>query len=909
MENIRSLLLDAINPNKEVRTNAEAKIKAYQKQPGFIVQLPTFFSDCEYCIRKITSIIFKNAILQNWNDSDFAQQKVVILEYIIDIIRIADKNTLTDVKEVLEYILSNEEIENWKVMNDKANHYLNQRQDMKSLQSALFYYDIAIKDDKIKYKQENVDALMAPINNDLLEVLFFSLQCKNFAMTKMVIKIINNLLDTYCTETLINDLNSFLQIFKAVCEMLRIEENDLDSLVLKRFCVKFVNKIMAKAFRNSFSKEEIKKFILEQNHFQFVYGLILELIKKEISNEIEFKEAKDKLLKECSNFFSVLINEGKEHGKIIYNDIRFIIFNFIYPLHVFTEDDEENFEDNPKMYLRERYNYYASDARGYTAVLFTEIIRKIKKEKQLLNTIIQEFIEVLNQYQNQTTKINAYNKFGVIYLLASVSERINDCVPLIVSNYILPDLNSNYIFLRSQASYALQFFNSDKIQLDHMQYALNSVLNNMKNDNLILKADSTLSVTFFFQYEGIQEVFKQSIPYIIENLLELQKNNELEAINDMLESIINNYPEEIKHYAPNLVSCLCGLIQKDLLSFDEEKLVLISSYIRTINELILAQGMDPILIYKIYCICYEIMCSIFKEKITDLYPENIEIFSNFVFGIKQIDDSMWNLFIMSMSIEKEEKIANSEEFIYLIDNCISYGTINVIKYLKLILNHVEIMCNPDDGAFYDDEHISGCKIIESLILYLNKNIVEYIPFFITCATNYYDAFDRETNVMVYYLEIFLQCFILDFDFTLKKIVEENKLKSFFTDLYENRHKFTRVNDKKKILLFISCILVRNENFQSEVEINKINRIFIKTLETLPDAIEKKKKMLQDEYEEDENEYDGLEEDLNHECPLDDINVFEVLRNVFNRLGSFGMCMINAICDEEMGKVKQILSNN
>ncbi|KAM0676050.1 Nonsense-mediated mRNA decay protein 5 [Gurleya vavrai] len=734
-----------------------------------------------------------------------------------------------------------------------------------------------------------------------------SITNKNYETIGNAIKLFTKIFDTYSTKTILDDYNSFMQIYRSILDTLKNTENTKEFLQYKKSAIKFINKILTKTFRNSFSTEEIRNYVLEKNNFQYVYTILIECIRKELSNKTEFITEKDKILRECSNFLSILCNDGKEYGNIMYNDLKFIVFYFIYSLHIFSEDDEINFEDNCKMYLRERYNYYAMDARGYTAVLFTEIIRKIKKEKQIFNLVFNGFLEIINQFHSNPSKENAIKKFSAIYLLSSVSERITDNVKDFISLYILPDLNSNFLFLRSQASYALQFFNGEEIENNLMQFSLNAVLNNMKNENLVLKADSTLSITFFFQHEEIQENFKKSIPYIIQCLLDLQKDNELEAINDVLESVITNYPFEVQQFAPELATCLCNLILKDIQGFDEDKLLLFSGYIRTINELILAEGIPVHSIYKIYCICYEMMCSVFKEKIGDLYSEVIEIFSNFVFNIKQVDDTMWNLFTMAMSIEKDDKISYSDDFIYLIDNFISYGGEKRQLFIKIILNFIEIMCNPDDGNFYDDEHINGCKIIESLILYTGNMVSEYIPFFIDCCTNYYNAFDKDTFVMIYYLEVIMQCFCLDFEITLKKMKGDIKMLNFWIDLYENRHRFTRVNDKKKVLIFISALVTRNDNLGADYK--KIARLFLKTLETLPKAIERKEKMQHDDYEAENEEADEIEEDLDFESPLDEFDLNKCIENAFMHMGTFGTEMINCYSEKEKETLAKIFNKN
>lgn len=920
MIDLKQVFLDALSPNTQVRKEAEAALKSFVKRPGFIVDLINFFEDPDPRIQRISSIIFKNFTIAEWAEPEFQSQKEVIMSNIVNLIARANTAIKVDFVNLLVFILDNESIENWSLILKQSIDMLQEQTNASAVNTALTVISCVAKNDKVKYDCEKSEMVIGPIFPYLVGMLRQSSDHGAFETSKILMKMITNLQDPYFTPQYLSDVNLIAEIYKVAAEVINKDDPAQSDLFYnhKKWCVKFFTRILSKHIRNKGGKHLVKEYVLDQQNCIMIYNIIINAIKKEIRNGLEFTREQEGFLSACVAFLNMIVSEKGFNCDFVKADIAFIIFYFIYPFHIFSEEDEYRFESETSEYIKDKYNYYAVDIRGFVCLLFNEIMKRFKKDKPLRESIFIEFMRIMDEYAINPTIENAKRKYGALWLITSSPKFVMIDHDEFINKYIIPDLFSSVDFLCSQACFSLQNLQSKSISDKTINGVFEGVIKNMKSHKDIVRAEAIFAIQFLLDNPSITDRLKSAIPLIIQNILDIQSKTEVEAMNDLLKNITIEFPEEVSSYFPQLVNLFSTTIISNITDLNEDKITLFSSYIDTTVYLLDALDNKPELVYNLYCISADMMYVIFTNQAIDLYPSAIELFSEIVFSLRRIDDSMWNLFTAVMQLPDSHKYDSAIYLVSLIDNFISFGQGRVFEQINPILKFIEIMCKPEDSCFMDEEYQYGCQIIDSLILHHNQEVAEVIPFFVDCLLTFYDEIDRSSTYIVNHLDSLMNCFILNFMMTWSSLSSRNHIGLFFEDLFETRNKFIRVFDKKISILFASILLKSSSPILDVVEVSKFKAFFMRNLETLPDAISKRNLMIErnsnnveetgeEEVEEDDLFYD-LQEDIYFITPIDGVNVFVAIKNSFNELGSFGLKVLNIMNEQEKQLVTQSISN-
>ncbi|EJW01393.1 hypothetical protein EDEG_03978 [Edhazardia aedis USNM 41457] len=906
-EDIRTLLLTALNPNTAIRSKSEETLLSIRKQPLSVLCVPTLFADTDPRVRKLSVIYYKNCLKEEWSSDAYQPYKLNIIHTLMQIVMQADNSTIIEIRNILSFIIEQESLKDLEGLIKQASELLASK-DEQEYGAGLVVFSCLVKHTKIIYNSDSLSFIFdATTSVRMIDLMCNLLNEKSYFYAKMIVKILSVIVETY-VEKFLDDINYFKQIFHILCEVLKLNENDvvasmnipnnvnniinykyssdvvttpLDYIYsLKKWVVKFATNSYAQYIRKSLIQQEVTEFLGDEARTLSSYNIILENVKREIHKHmngpilcIENKYING-FMKMCVIFFDTFIN-SKEHASIILNDVNLFIFYLILPLQVFNDQDEDLFEEDPNKFIRERYSYYASDLRSWSALLFSAIFKKLKKQKEVINNIYSQLQIILNTYKENSSLMNARKKYAVLYLVASVSNRLKDSVPEFIKNHVIPDLNSQYIFLKSQACHVLQFFQGEHIDEECSKKALEGVLSNMRNENVVVRSDAAIAIPFFLDLPQLKEYLTCTMPFIFQTLLEMQKTNELEAINEVIESIIAYYPDSVKGHSLQLVQHLISLMAPNINNQEDERIGLHQGYLRTIHGLVMSieqsaleasldntsgsqensqnssfntrspsvevekvgfgmaisdisaenstnddeskqkvNKFNPALvnscremIYSIYCHCYDILTVIFRDHIEDLLSEALQLLGEFIYALKRVDQSMWAIFMPMMSVPKDSKAFYADEIYFCLDNFISFGqTEDVMKAHGIILTFAEMLCKPDDCVHDADSHIIGIRVILSLIYNLSEHVKHLVSVFIEYALYYYDAFNKDAEIVVYYLHVILNCFLINFQDTFNYLKQINKLDTVFDDLYEYRDKFARVVDKNLLILFTSFLI-------------------------------------------------------------------------------------------------------
>ncbi|KAG0442444.1 putative importin [Dictyocoela muelleri] len=918
--NLQQIFLDTIDVDAKKRISAEKQLEALRTEPKFILSLPqTYMASSNPIVAKVSSIYYKNSVISEYNKSLCGNKKQIIdsiMNYMLQ-----DHRNFNTHKEVLGHIFSVEHFNDIQGIIESMVVF-SESNDENAFRAAITAMKILIEKDKIKYRSgETLDAVFEKMGPIILKKFKIYFEHKKYEFVKMIMIVFTLAHEGFYIPKFITNIDVFSIIIEMTMNILRDLTDDIENWQARQYASSFICKATNRSIKSYYKNKMMAAHLLENSRFSEIY----EIMKLIFNSKKDTKET----IYNAVEFVLLLASEEK-YFHLILNDIFFLIFEVILPSHAFTNEEQIEFVEQPDAYLKSKYNYYANDIRCSAGALFAEIINRVTDKPNIFSEIYNSLFKIFIEHEQHLTATSAVQKYAALFLIVNITDSIiklkKDTLKVLITNVIYKDLDSPYPFLQSQCLYSLQFFEGKMFENEYTAIALDRVLSFLNGDSEVLKVDAVLTIPYFMNCQSVHQTIKQNIQIVIQTLILMSNKYGLESLTDTLELIISSYPNEISYFAPQLTETLSNTVITQLQNADD-RLATISGFLRTISDLVLSLPNQKQILYEMYLKSYPSICYIFKNQCADFYIEAIDLVSNFIYGFKQIDNTMWDLFQIILRIDKNEIINVSEEISCLIDNFVTFGSqLLTTNHLDKIYQIIEYLCIQEEDYLFDDDFICGCRIIETILLnmgYVAKD-PQRIEFFISMINSNYEHIDTEISTIVFGLEVIMNCIIINREESLKILMKLN-LMNAITDIYKFKSKFTRVHDKKILILYVCEMMkINKEQAQSLYKLNykQLNEVLVFAIKTLPSAIENREKLKRQENEEassiqndsiedydDYQETDDLEEDLSFETPLDNFNVYGYCKEMFTNIQneSVGYEMVMIMSDTDKQELAKLLS--
>lgn len=360
-------------------------------------------------------------------------------------------------------------------------------------------------------------------------------------------------------------------------------------------------------------------------------------------------------------------------------------------------------------------------------------------------------------------------------------------------------------------------------------------------------------------------------------------------------------------------------------SDDSDKLILILNLFRTINNIVDSIKSNLPLLAQVDQTMNPLIVAVLKNQVIDLYGDAFDYLETITFNLKSIPISMWPVYELIYFAFKENGADYLEEMSSFFDNVISYGTdvfLSSEKYQSMLFEIIQFSIFSEDLVEHDREH--PCKLIESVLLNCKGNADHFLAKFIQFGLHLLKNDPKTLTGKVHSIQLLINCFLYNAALSVSLLPEQNDLVLIFTKWFEYSELFKRVHDKKLCVLAINEILKLKFNSLPPIlqaGYSKLMRVAANMLATLPDAYKKRVEeqdsykngafnepddIYQDDEEEEEEDieydnnsqslndgpefigfddeddyddlYDGLDEELFFQTPLDSIDPFQTLHS-------------------------------
>lgn len=144
------------------------------------------------------------------------------------------------------------------------------------------------------------------------------------------------------------------------------------------------------------------------------------------------------------------------------------------------------------------------------------------------------------------------------------------------------------------------------------------------------------------------------------------------------------------------------------------------------------------------------------------------------------------------------------------------------------------------NQFADTDRISGCQLMESLMLSGKGQLDDTIPVFVGYATHYLNDEEAKSDAyLVHLLETVINAFVYNPALSLHVLEQQSQTGPFFTKWLQSLDKFTRVHDIRLSVLGLCAVLTcPSDHIPQVVQAGwpQLGVAFSKLFEELPDAL-------------------------------------------------------------------------
>ncbi|CAO3651162.1 unnamed protein product [Cunninghamella echinulata] len=920
---VYQLFVATYNPNPNVHKQAELNIRSIESQNGFLPVVLQIFSseELELGARQAAAIYFKNRIYRAWdrtanvsssiNETDRNTVKQGLLHALVT----APNAVQVQLASSLHTILDNDFPEQWPNFVNEVQSFLSSN-DVRLISVGL----LALREVVKVYQWKDTDR-REPLQ-DIIQQTFPTILniCNNLVtmdsldaalMLKTSLKIYHASIHVDLPKTLQESdslvpwCTLFLQLVekRIPLECLPQDPTEREAYLwgkTKKWAYHCLNSLFGKYGNpallppgtgnryNAFAKHFVNNFA--PNVLQTYLGQIDCWIKKEIwiSNK-------------CLMLTAAFLDDSVKHKitwQIVKPHVENLVGQFIFPQLCISLEDEILWQNDPIDFVHKKIDPledFNSPQVNVTNLLIN-LAHNRKKHTFMgilgfINNVLVAYLETPEDQKNGREKDGALAMIGCLAndILAKKSPVANMMDGFFVT-HVFPEFKSRFPYLRARAcDITRKFSNLDFSSEENVTILYENVLQCLRDNELPVKVQAALALQPMIRHESVCAAMEPSLPFIMQELLNLTNEIDVDILSTVMEEFVEVFAEQLTPFAVQLCTQLRdtflrimeelsqakvqhgndgdenGSINGDI---DElsDKTMAAMGVLKTIGTLILSLESSPEVLQQLENALLPVITYTLENSIMDLYDEIFEIIDSCTFSAKRVTPTMWSVFELIYKAFKESAIDFMDAVGPPLDNYISYGKDVFIAnehFQRMMFDIIESVMKGDHLT--ESDRVTACKLIESILLNCKGHVDSYIPPFLNLAFQYiFTGSMKSTEFKVHCLEVVINCIYYNPILTISLLENNQWTQGFFTMWFNILDKFSRVHDKKLIILSLCAVLsLPSDQIPLSLQAgwSQILTTILTVFKSLPKAIENREdmeKMYSEDYEEgdDSSAYEG-----------------------------------------------------
>ncbi|KAI8868477.1 ARM repeat-containing protein [Ramicandelaber brevisporus] len=527
----------------------------------------------------------------------------------------------------------------------------------------------------------------------------------------------------------------------------------------------------------------------------------------------------------------------KEPGtwQIILQHLEPIIQQVIFPRLWFTEDDVDNFANNPVEYVSVSNDPYddTSSAKFAASSFVYELISGRRK------SVFAPIIGFIGQALSDRSNIRA--KYGAMHLLSGIaglilvkeSDARRQIEDALVS-FVFPELQAAEGLMRAKALQTLSsFWQLEYRNPDSFKAVVEGVVSRLADSKLPVRIQAASSLNQLLRRNVVHDIVRPVLSQVVQMLLELMPLVDTDILPMLLDTIIDTFPTELEPYAAQVTQQMVSNYRRVVASLTgdadlapeastdndsggsaADKASAAMGMLKAIDTLVINFADSPHVVENIEAIAAPAIQMTFANDVIDVYESALELLESFIYVRKTVSQATWTIFeplvatVMNFSHEVAI-IAVPVLRMYMI-----YGGGPAISsrhaQLSTLLNAYGPIIE-DETNVYDELSIV-CELFEDMFLSLPGQIdwvISAVPNLGRSLLKRAEDIDSP-SLCVRALEVILAALLNNTPATLNALAQQNMLQPVLIALSDKCIHFTRVYDRRIVVLSMLAVLAMPE---------------------------------------------------------------------------------------------------
>ncbi|WOL12812.1 importin beta-like SAD2 isoform X2 [Canna indica] len=704
------VLRAALSPIPEERKAAEESLTQFQHTPQHLVRLLQIIVDgnCDIGVRQVASIHFKNFVAKHWSPHEPAEpqqvsesDKSMVREHILGFVAEVPPLLRAQLGECIKTIVQADYPEKWPILLHWIKGHL-VLQDPQVL-GALYVLRVLARKYEFKSDEErtplhlivgetfphllNVFSELVQVVNPRIEVAdLIKLICKIF-WSSIYLEIPRQLYDA-------NVFGSWMVLFLNILERpVPLEGQPSDPEVrkswgwwkVKKWTIHILNRLYTRFGDVKLQKPESKVFaqMFQKNYAGRILGCYLQLL-----NAIRIGEyLPDRVTNLILQYLSSSISKNSMY-QMLQPQIDVILFEIVFPLMCFNDNDQKLWNEDPHEYVRKGYDIIEDLYSPRTAAMdfVSELVRK--RGKGNFQKFVHFIVDVFRRYDEASIELKPYRqKDGALLAIGTLCDKLKQNEPYkselerMLMQHVVPEFTSPIGHLRAKAAWvAGQYAHINFSDQNNFRRVFHCVISGLRDPELPVRVDSVFALRAFVEACKDLDEIRPILPQLLDEFFKLMNEVENEDLVFTLETIVDKFGEEMAPYALGLCQNLAAAFWRCLEASgsddetDDSGALAAVGCLRAISTILESVNRLPHLFVQIEPTLLPIMRKMLTTDGQDVFEEVLEIVSYMTFYSPSISLEMWTLWPLIMDALAEWAIDFFDNILVPLDNYISRGT-------------------------------------------------------------------------------------------------------------------------------------------------------------------------------------------------------------------------------------------
>ncbi|KAM0047844.1 putative importin-beta domain, armadillo-like helical, exportin-2, central domain-containing protein [Helianthus debilis subsp. tardiflorus] len=906
LQSLAIVLQAALSPNPAERKAAEDTLTKFQYTPQHLVRLLQIIVDgnCDLAVRQVASIHFKNFIAENWSPHDPDEQskilpsdKDLVRQNILVFVAQVPALLRAQLGECLKTIIHADYPEQWPALLQWVTHNLQDQQ----VYAALFVLRILSRKYEFKSDEErtpihhvveetfphllNIFSRLVQIGNPSIEIAgLIKLICKIY-WSSIYLEIPKKLYDP-------NVFDAWMVLFLNILERpVPLEGQPTDPELrkswgwwkVKKWTAHILNRLYTRFGDLKLQNPESKAFA---QHFQKNYAAKILECHLNLLNAVRVGGYLPERVANLSlQYLSNSLAKSTTYS-LLQTRLDVVLFEIIFPLMCFNDDDQKLWEEDPHEYVRKGYDIIEDLYSSRTAAMdfVTELVRKRGKEN--LQKFILFIVEIFKRYEQAPIEIKPYRqKDGALLAIGTLCDKLKQTEPYkselepMLVQHVFPEFTSPMGHIRAKAAWvAGQYAHINFSDPNNFRKALQSVVAGMRDPELPVRVDSVFALRSFVEACTDLGEIRPILPQLLDEFFKLMNEVENEDLVFTLETIVDKFGEEMAPYAVGLCQNLAATFWKCMNTeaddeADDPGALAAVGCLRAISTILESVSKLPHLFAHVEPTLLPIMRRMLTTDGQEVFEEVLEIASYMTFFSPTISMDMWSLWPLLMEALAEWAIDFFSNILVPLDNYISRSTVHYLTckepdYQQSLWNMLSNIMN--DKNLEDNDIDPAPKLIAVVLQNCRGQVDQWVEPYIRITVERLHRTERP------FLKCLLMQVIADALYynpsltlnLLQKLGVATEIFNLWFQMLQQTKKngarvnFKRENDKKICCLGLTSLLSLSAD---QLPLEALERVFKATL----DLLVAYKDQLTAEKEAPEDDDDGDDDDMNDSLQTDD----------------------------------------